>query len=231
MAAQPHDDISFEAWQFGNIVTTGKNTKCIPVNDGISFPVAPPKVQLCTDNDPPLEVVQVSQDGKVRSLVVKVPDGSPLSQSLQALDRFALEAAEKKSMELFKKQFKPEQLLQLYFPTLKSDALLSLTINEDVQVWKLIDDSSKDVSEKKFCDASLEDVVPGAKVWLCAEVKALYFLPRSFGFALATSDILVIPTTKPKVFPFVSRTRSFSYMVATAVSQPSDPEEDEELEG
>jgi hypothetical protein len=210
MAAQPHDEVTFEKWQFGSVVSTGKNARCIPVNDGIGFPATHPKIQLCMDHDPALEIVEVRQEGESRCIVVKVPEESPLLQSLLKLDQFALAAAETMSVELFKKQFRPDQLMQLYRPVLK-DALLTLTINDEVQVWKLLDDTSGDGPDKNFCDASLEDLVPGDKIWICAEVKALYFLPRGFGVALVASDVLVIPSMKAKVFPFVSRTRRFSY--------------------
>jgi len=232
MVAQSHDNLSFETWNFGNIVSTGKNTRCIQVNDGVSFPSEPPKIQLCTDSDPPLEVVEVSLDGGSRSLIVKVSQDSPLLQSLSALDRFAVTTAEFKSNELFKKQFHSDQLLQIYHPLL-NDGLLNLTINDNVQVWKLLEEASDDSQEKKFCDASLESLVSGDKVWLCVEVKALYFLPRSFGIALAASDVLVIPTTKVKVFPFASRTRRFSYIPAAGAlaCSPCLEEEEKEVQG
>jgi len=220
MAAQPHDEVTFEKWQFGSVVSTGKNARCIPVNDGIGFPATHPKIQLCMDHDPALEIVQVRQEGESRCMIVKVPEESPLSHSLLKLDQFALTAAESMSVEIFKKQFRPEQLTQLYRPVLK-DGLLTLTINEDVQVWKLLDDTSGDGPDKNFCDASLEELTPGDKVWICAEVKALYFLPRSFGVALVASDVLVIPSTKAKVFPFVSRTRRFTYSVPIAAHAAS----------
>jgi hypothetical protein len=229
MAAQPHDEVAFEKWRFGSIVSTGKNARCIPVNDGTSFPATPPKIQLCTDHDPALEIVQMLREGESWSLTVRVPEESPLLRSLQSLDHFALKAAETQSVELFKKQFKNDQLLQLYRPLVK-DSLLSLSVNaDDVQVWKLLDAAAGDDIDKKFCDATLDDLVPGVRVWLCAEVKAFYFLPRSFGIALSASDVLVIPVTRPKVFPFVSRTRRFSYAppVAANASSP-EPEEAEE---
>ena len=228
MAAQPHDEVAFDKWRFGSIVNTGKNARCIPVNDGASFPPVPPKIQLCTDHDPALAILQISREGESWSLTVKVPEDSPLSRSLQSLDQFALRAAETQSVELFKKQFKSDQLLQLYRPTVK-DGLLTLTVNADVQVWKLLDAAAGDDVDKKFCDAVLEDLVPGMRVWLCVEVKAVYFLPRGFGIALSASDVLVLPAKRPKVFPFVSRTRRFSYEPPVAATAPSpDPEEDEE---
>jgi len=228
MAAQPHDEVAFDKWQFGNIVSTGKNTKCIPVNDGVSFPASPPKIQLSTDQDPALEITQIGRDGESWSLTVNVSQESPLLQSLQSLDDFALRTAEIQSVELFKRQFKTEQLLQLYRPLLK-DSLLSLTVNADAQVWKLLESASGGEEENKFCDATLGDLVPGSKVWLCAEVKAIYFFPRSFGLALSASDVLIIPATKPKVFPFVSRKLRFSYAAPAPVNAPSsDPEEAEE---
>ena len=230
MTAQPHDDLSVLTWRFGNVSSAGKNTRCIPVTDGVSFPPQPPKIQLCTEDDPPLEVVQFVQDdckpgGGPKTLVLKVPEGSSLLQSLQALDRYALEVAEKKSTELFKKQFKPEQLQPLYTPIMK-DSLLSLRVDDDLLIWKLLARNTSDASQKLITSGASEDVLPGGKVWLCAEVKALYFLPRSFGLVLTASDVLVFPREKSKAFPFVSRTLSFSFVSEAVASSIPIPEED-----
>jgi hypothetical protein len=202
MTAVSHDALDFSSWRFGHIVATGRNARCMSVNDGVAFPAAPPKVQLSTDDDPPLEVLEVKCD----ALTIRVPEDSSLLQSLSALDGFALDTAERHSTQCFQRDFQREQLAQLYRP-LAADGRLSLGVAADVRVWRLLPTGD---AERRVVEATPQDVVEGSKVWLCAEVRALCFLPRSFSFALAATDLLLLPAHRPRPFPFLSRKCSFA---------------------
>ena len=202
MTALLHDALDFSSWRFGNLVATGRNARCMSVNDGVAFPAAPPKIQLSADDDPPLEILQVKCD----SLTIRVPEDSSLLQSLATLDGFAPDTAERHSTQCFQRDFQREQLAQLYRP-LVLDGRLSLSIAEDARIWRLL--PSSDAAERRVVEASPQEVVEGSKIWLCAEVRALCFLPRSFSFALAASDLLLLPTHRPRAFPFLSRKCSF----------------------
>lgn len=205
MAAQTHDALDFSSWRFGNIIATGRNARCMSVNDGDAFPAAPPKLQLSTDDDPPLEILQVNLEAG--TLTVRVPDDSSLLQSLHALDSFALDTAERRSAQFFQRDFQREQLQQLYRPV-ALDGRINLSLSGDTRTWRLL--AKADATERLVAEASLQDLREGDKIWLCAEVRALCFLPRSFAFALAASDVLQLPERRPRTFPFQSRKCSFA---------------------
>jgi len=205
--AQPHDALDVSSWQLGAVVSAGKNERFRAVHDGLAFPPAPPKLQLSTDDDPPLEVAQV--DRETGSLTVRVSEGSPLLRSLLALDDFALRAAERHTAHVFQRAFDREQLARLYRP-LVTDGRLSLALQGSaVRVWRLLPVQVGE-AERRVAEASLDEVEAGSSVWLCAEVRGMCFQPRSFSLALAVSDVMLLPGQRPRAFPFQSRKCSFA---------------------
>lgn len=214
--AVPHHAPGSEGWRFGGIVRGGPNQHCIPVHDAGSLPARAPKLQLCFEDDEPLTVTEVSQ----KTVKLRIPEGSRLVDSFRDLDDFALNAAERKSMEVFKKPFQKSQLQLLQRPCLEGRAL-ELKIGDDTRVWRLLD-ADAGAATQRFCDATLEDVEAGSAVWPCVEVNALFFLPRCFGLVLSASDLLLIPAAKTRAFPFSSRAHTFVHAADESLSPLQD---------
>ena len=237
MSALSHRGLSFDDWRVGGVASSGPNTRGVAVRIGGGLLAQPPKIQLCCDDEPPLEILEVSEAAEDFAPVIlrlRVPESSPLVESLGSLDRFALGAAADKSLELFKKQFQPAQLEQLLRPCLDQgpSQVLSLALSKEVRVWRLLGPSEAPrgggEGPHPVVDGCASDLVAGSKVWVCATATTVTFQPRSFGLTLSATDVLVIPSERPEVFPFVSRLHSFSYAPQRNALGPSEPTEVEE---
>ena len=196
--ATPYDAVDAATWLFSEPSSDQKTFRA-KIFEGARR--TPPKVQLCTDDDPLLFVESVSDAG----ISLRVAH-ERLALALQRWDERALEMATQHCRAWFKKELQPAQVASLLQPCAEKAQgswLLHLR-GGDVNVWSLLPDGGG-----AYEPAPAEALVPGAAIWACAEVVELQFHPRRFGLRLALTDALLVPPPRSRAFPFSSKALAF----------------------